>query len=156
MLFDDVIGQPCDGGQVVSRRKKLEGADTHEASGGAGDDAAGQEFLPGDLFTRRHGGQCARGRHAEFCHGLADQVFTQYRPQCGAPVTAARQGRAPGPFQVDVMVNAVRSGNLAQQEGAAIPQLRNEVSELMAGIGHGQGLGTLGDTIAGKDGRALG
>jgi len=54
------------------------------------------------------------------------------------------------------MLNAVRAGKLAQQQGAAVPQLRNEVPELVAGIGHGHGGGTLGEVIAGKNGGAFG
>ena len=54
------------------------------------------------------------------------------------------------------MLYAVRGGNLAEQERAAIPQLRNEVSKLVAGIRHGQWLGTLGSVIAGQDGGAPG
>ena len=46
--------------------------------------------------------------------------------------------------------------DLSQQEGTAVSQLRNEVSELMAGIGHGHGIGTLGDTIAGQYGGPFG
>ena len=97
--FDDVIGQPCHGVQVVSRSEKLEGADPHEAPGGAGNDAAGQQFLPGDLLARRHGSQCACGRYAECCHGLADQVFTQHRPQCGTPSPPREKAVRPEPFR---------------------------------------------------------
>lgn len=53
------------------------------------------------------------------------------------------------------MLGTVRCHDLAQQKGAAIAQLRDEVSELMTGIGHGKWLGTLGDTITGEDGGAL-
>jgi len=77
------------------------------------------------------------------------------RAQRGASVTTARIDRATGPFQVNVMVCSIRCGNLAQQEGTAIPQLWNEMSELMAGVGHGQGGCALGDAVTGEDGRAL-
>ena len=54
------------------------------------------------------------------------------------------------------MLNPVRGVHLAQQERAAVPQLRNETPELVAGVGHGHGVGALGEAIAGKDGGAPG
>ena len=51
--------------------------------------------------------------------------------------------------------NAVRAGNLAQQEGAPVSQLRVEMAELVTGIRHGDRLGTLGDVVTGKDSRTI-
>ncbi len=56
---------------------------------------------------------------------------------------------------MDVGESAVRPSDLAQQQGAAVPQLRNEVPELVARVGHRQGRGALGYPVAGQDGRRV-
>jgi hypothetical protein len=56
-------------------------------------------------------------------------------PQRRAAIAAAREGRRARAFQLDVATDAVAVDDLAQQDGAAIAQLRRETAELVAGIG---------------------
>ena len=155
VVFDDVVGESGDGRQVAARGKELECADAHEAGCEAGDHPAGQQLLPGDFLASGDSGQGARGRYAQFCHGLTDQVFAQDRAQRGTAVTVARETGLAGTFQVDVTQRTVRGFNLPQQQCTAIAQLRVEVAELVAGIGHGHGLGTVWHDVTRVNGRTV-
>ena len=84
-------------------------------------------------------------------HRLADDVFAQHRTERGAAVAAARKRRRAGPLELDVAADAVRVDDLAEQNGAAIAELRHEMPELVAGIGHRDRVGAVGDALAGED-----
>src|SRR6202035_3956566 len=84
-------------------------------------------------------------------HGLADEIFAQHRAERSAPVAAARIGGSTGTLQLNLAPGARAIPRLPQQNGPAVAELRDEVSELMTGIGHCDGLQTLRDDISGKD-----
>ena len=84
----------------------------------------------------------ARGRNAQRRHRLADDVFAQHRAQRRAAVAAARERRGARALELDVAPHARAIDHLAQQDGAAIAELRHEVAELVAGIGERDRLGT--------------
>ncbi len=86
----------------------------------------------------------------------ADDVFAQHRPQRRAPVAAPRKRRGARALQLDVAPLPVAPDHLAQQDGAPVAQARREMAELVAGIGQGDRLGTLGHRIAGQHRHALG
>jgi hypothetical protein len=52
---------------------------------------------------------------------------------------------------LDIVTHTVNSTHLAQQVGAAISELGYKMPELMSGVGHRQGLGTIGDTITSQN-----
>ena len=132
------------------RGEILERADADMAGRDAGQHGARQHASRDGRAPRRHGGQRARGRDAERRHRLADDVFAQDRAQRGAPVAAAREGSPPGALELDVDARAVRADDLAQQDGAAVAELRDEMAELVAGIGERDRGRAVGDAIAGE------
>src|SRR5580704_17859450 len=71
------------------------------------------------------------------------------------PVATARERWRPRAFELDVATDAVRAHDLAQQNGAAIAQLRHEVPELVPGIGERDRLGTRRDVVARQDDHTL-
>ena len=123
--------------------------------GHAGQHRAGQHRLAHDVLAGHHGGERARGRDAEREHGLADDIFAQHRSQRGAAVAAAGEGGGAAALELDVAADAVPVDDLAEQDGAAIPELRNKVPELVAGIGHRDRIGPVGQPFAGEDFRAF-
>ena len=54
---------------------------------------------------------------------------------------------------MDVAPHAVAIQDLAEQDRAPIAELRNEVGELMSGIGHSDRLGARRDDVAGENRR---
>ena len=101
------------------------------------------------------GGERARGRNAQRRHRLADDVFAQHRTQRGAAIAAAREWRRARALELDVAADAVGVDDLAEQDGAAVAELRHEMAELVAGIGHRDRVGAVGDALAGEDFGAL-
>ena len=84
-------------------------------------------------------------------HGLADNVFTDHRPERCAPVAAAGKLCRSGSFELDVIAPAVGAEDFAEQHRPAIAELGHEVSELMPGIGLRYGLRPRRDGISGKN-----
>ena len=138
---DDVVGQQPQRLDVAARGEELEGADADVARRHARQHRAGQRRLAHHRLAGRHGSERPRGGNAERRHRLADDVFAQHRTQRRAPVAAARERRRPRAFELDVATDAVAAHDLAQQDGAAIAELRHEVAELVAGIGKRNRLG---------------
>ena len=60
-------------------------------------------------------------------HGLADEVLAQHRPERGATIAAAREGRQARALELDVAQDAIASFELAEQDRAPVTQLRHEV-----------------------------
>ena len=96
---------------------------------------------PGRAVSRQTGlagGDCGEGAgrgDAEGGHGLADEVLAQHGAERGPAVTAAGEGRGAGAFELDVAAAPVLADDLAEQNGAAVAELRGEAAELVAGIG---------------------
>ncbi len=95
-------------------------------------------------LARRDGGERARRRDAERGHRLAHDVLAQHRPERGAPVAAAREGRAPRALELDVAPLAVLADDLAEQDRATVAELRDEVAELVARVGQRDRLRAVG------------
>ena len=140
---------------VAARGEELEGADADVARRHARQHRAGQRRLAHHRLAGRHGRQRPGRGNAERRHRLADDVFAQHRTQRRPPVAAPRERCRPRAFELDVATDSVRAHDLAQQDGAAIAQLRHEVAELVAGIGQRDRLGTRRDAITCQDGHTL-
>ena len=109
---------------------------------------AGQRLVAIHVLTGRNRRERARRRDSECEHRLADQVLAQHGPECRAPVAATRVRRAPRALELDVAQQAVHIAHLAQQNCAAVAELRREEAELMSRIGHRNRLGSGQQTIA--------
>ena len=132
VAIDDVVGKTLDRFEVAARGEILEGSDTDVARCDAGQHGSRQLAIAIDRFPGRDGGQRPRGRDSERMHRLADEIFAQDRPQRGAAVSASREWRSARALQLDVPPLAVAIQDLAEEDRAAVAELGNEVSELMA------------------------
>src|SRR5271166_955886 len=127
MTLDHVVGEPPDGVRVVARGKVLKRADPDQACGHSSQYRPGQRsILAENGLAGGHRGERARGWNAERVHCLAHEILAQHRAERGAPITAARIGSSPGALQLNVAALAASVLRLAQQEGAAVAQLRDE------------------------------
>src|SRR5277367_2619749 len=86
---------------------------------------------------------------------FADEIFAQDRPQCGAAVSAPRERRSARALQLDIAPLAVAVQDLAEEDSAAVAKLRNEIAELMPGVGHRDRLCARRRDVAGKHRRQL-
>ena len=148
MAGDDVVGECLDRLQILAGGEILEGADADMAGGDAGQHPARQGCFAEHMLAGRDRRQRPCGRDAEGVHRLRDDVFAQHRPERGAPIPTAREGGGPRALELDVPPRPVPPDHLAQQDGAAIAELGDEIAELVAGIGLGEGLRALGHRIA--------
>ena len=148
---DDVIGQPPHALGIAARREILERADADVAGGDAGEHGPGQRRLAHHALAGHDGGERSRGRNAQCRHRLADDVFAQHRTERGAAVAPARKRRRAGALELDVAADAVGVDHLAEQDGAAVAELRHEMTELVAGIGHRDRVRAVGNALAGED-----
>ncbi len=153
---NNVIGQPPHPFGVTARREILERADANVAGSDPGEHGAGQRCFAHHIFAGHDGGERARGRNAQHRHRLADDVFAQHRTERGSAIAPARIRRRAGALELNVTADAVGVDNLAEQDGAAVTELRHEMTELVAGIGHRNRVGAVGDTLARQDFGALG
>ena len=121
---DGVVGQAAQGVDVAAGGEELEGAHAQVAGGHTGEHGAGQRALAVDGLAGGGHGQRAGGGDAQRVHGLADEGFAQHRADGGLAITTAREGRAARAFESDVAALAVAVDQLAQQQRAAVSQLR--------------------------------
>src|ERR1700722_14485165 len=150
MPIDHIIGKPSDGVDVVARGEVLERAHAHEARRHPRQYRARQRPLAEHGLTGGDRGERARGGNAERMHGLAHEIFPQYRAERGAPVAVARKPGSTGSLQLNVAAHAGAIERLPQQDGAAVAELRYEMAELMARISHRYRLRALRHDISGK------
>ena len=141
---------------VAARGEELEGADADVARGDARQHGAGQGHFAPHRLAGRDNRERSRGGNAERGHRLADDVLAQHRPERGAAVAAARERRGAGALELDVAAHAVGVDDLAQKNGAPVAELRHEMAELVAGIGHGERFARLGHAVAREDRHAFG
>ena len=76
-------------------------------------------------------------------------------PERGAAVAAAGERGGARALELDVAADAVRVDDLAEQDRPAVAELGHEIPELVAGIGHGDGVGARGNRLSGQDFGAL-
>ena len=145
-----VVQQGANAVGVAARGEILEGADAQVAGRDAREHGAGLGLFTQHLLPGGHHGQRAGGGNAQREHGFADEVFAQHGAHGRAAVAGAREGRAARALELHVVQLPVHRAQLAEQDGATIAQLRHEVRELVARIGHGDGLCIDGQFVAGE------
>ena len=113
--------------------------------------APGSTRLAIHRLAGRRDRERARGGDAERVHRFADQHFAQHRPDRRLAVAAARERRAARALEGDVAAVARAVDHLAEQQRAAVAELRREAAELVAGVGLRERLGAVGQRVAGED-----
>ena len=151
---DRVLGELAHALGIAAGSEELERADTDVARRDARQHRAGQHRLAQHRLAGGDDGERARGRNAERMHRLADEDLAQHRPDRRLAVAAARERRPARAFQSDVAPLAGAVDHFAEQDGAAVAELRREAAELMAGVGLRDRLGAFGHLVAGEDIRA--
>ena len=110
-------------------------ADAQVRRGRPGQHRARQHGFAADRVARGDDGERPRGRHAEGVHRLGDHVLAEHGAEHGLPVgVAAREGRATGALEMQVVEPTVRSRELAEEEGAPVAQAGGVVAELVARV----------------------
>src|SRR3954452_21649607 len=132
-------------------REVLERAHSNMAPGDARQHGAGKKALPDYFFARQNRSKRPCGRNAERGHGFADNVFSQHWTKRRPPIPIPRERRAARAFQLYVTAHPVPVDNFAEKDGAAVPELRHEMPELVAGIRERDGLGTVRNELTGED-----
>ena len=153
---DGVVGQTLQFVDLAAGGEILEGADAQVAGCHTRQHRARQGRVAVDLLAGGDHGQRPRAGDSQAVHGFADQHLAQHRTNGRPAVAAARKRRASGAFEGDVAPLPVAVDQLAQQQRAAVSQLRREATELVSGIGLCDRLGALRQHIAGQPGGALG
>ena len=148
---DRVLGELAHALGIAAGGEELERADTDVARRDARQNRAGQHRLAQHRLAGGDDGERARGRDAERMHRLADEDLAQHRPDRRLAVAAARERRPARALQRDVAALAGAVDHFAEQDRAAIAELRREAAELMPGIDLRDRLGTFGHLVAGED-----
>jgi hypothetical protein len=71
-------------------------------------------------------------------------------------VAAAGERGGARALELDVAADAVPIDDLAEQDRSSVAELGHELPELVAGIGHGDGVGSIRNRLPGQDFGALG
>ena len=95
------------------------------------------------LAGGRDGERAGRG-NAERVHRLADQHLAQHRTDGGLAVAAAGERRSARALEGDVATASLPVDHLAEQQCAAVAELRREATELVPGVRLSQRFGTFG------------
>src|ERR1051325_9524982 len=156
MTIDHVIRQAAQFILLAARCEELESAHANVARGNTRQHRAREHALAIDRLAGDHRGKSARRWNAERMHRLAHQIFAQDRAESCPPVTVAREGRTAGALELNVAAMSVALDQFAEQQRAAVAQLRHEAAELMPGIYLRQRRGAVRSHIAAKDSRAFG
>ncbi len=69
-------------------------------------------------------------------------------PRADLPSPPRENRRAPRALQLQIVTRAIRADHFTEQKGAAVAELGYESTELVAGIGLCNRLGTLGNRVA--------
>ena len=157
MPRDHVVGEQAQRLDVAARGEELEGADADVARGHARQHRAGQRRL---AHTRARRWSRRRARAWSGCRAPHIASLTRYSrstgPSAARPSPRRENGVGPEPLSWMSRRTPRDVDDLAQQDRAAVAELRHEVAELVAGIGQRDRLGALGQPVAGEDLDALG
>ena len=151
MTGDRVLGELAHALGIAARGEELERADADVARRDARQHRAGQHRLAQHRLAGGDDRERARGRDAERMHRLADEDLAQHRPDRRLAVAAARERRPARALERDVAAQAGAVDHFAEQDRAAVAELRREAAELMPGVGLRDRLGAFGHLVAGED-----
>ena len=136
--------------KITACGKELRGANAEMRTGDAGKDASFFGSLAEDQLPAGNGGEGAGGGDAHRVHCFRDKIFAEDGTKSGAAIALAGKGGRSGPFELNVL-----AADLAEQDGAAVTELRREAAELVAGVGHCERFGSFGNGITRKDGETF-
>ena len=143
--------------RIAARGEELEGADADVARRDARQHGAGQRPSRAAPCRRSSPPQATR---VVGMPSAAIASLTMYSrstgPSAARPSPLRENGVRPGALELDVAAHAVAVDDLAEQDGAAIAELRHEMAELVPGIGHRDWLGPLRQPVACQHLDALG
>ena len=149
---DDVVGELPHAIGVAARGEELEGADADVARGHAGEHRAGQHA---SRACTRSPVVTAASERVVGMPSAAIASLTMYSrstgPSAARPSPRRENGVGPEPLSWMSRRTPSRVDDLAEQDGPAVAELRHEMAELVAGIGHRDRLGAIGDALAGED-----
>jgi hypothetical protein len=147
---DRVVGELAQLRRLAARGEELEGAHAQVAGGHARQHGAGQRPLaaPGSPVATAASARVVGMPSA--CIASPIRYLAQHRAPARLAVAAARERRAARALEGDVAAPALAVDHLAQQQRAAVAQLRREAAELVAGVGLGDRLGAGGHAVAGE------
>ena len=152
---DRIVCQPACPLGIALGGKILEGSHAEVACRYPSEHSSRQDCVAKHPLPCGHCGKGSRGRNTQRCHGLAQDVLTQNRTQRGSAVPTAGERGAARTLELDIVAHTIAPQDLAQQVGAAVAELRDEMPELVPGIGDGQRLGAHGHQVAGQNRHAL-
>ena len=146
----DIVREKAHRLGITPRGEILEGSDPDMAGGDAREHGARKHRLAENGLAGRHGGERAGCRDPECRHRFADDIFAENRTDRRSAVAATRERCSPRPLKMDIASDAVAVDDLAKEEGSPIPELRNEMPELVPGVSHSNWFGAVGNTVAGE------
>src|SRR5690606_17695947 len=139
---DGIIEKNLNAFFISTCREILEVTHTNVTPRDSCEDGAGEtSLLPLNGFTRRHSGKGARRRYTQMVHGLAHDVLANDGTHGRLAVTLTGKSCDSRSLELNVKSPAYGIDGFTKEYGAAIAELRNEMAELMTGIGHGDGNG---------------
>ena len=148
---DGVLGQLAQALDVAARGEELERADANVTRRDPRQHRTGKRLFASHRLTRRCDRECAGGGNAQRVHGLADQHLAKHRPDGRLAVTAASERRAARTLERDVAPAPLPVDHLAEQQRAAVAELRRESAELMACVGLGERFGAVRQCVPGEE-----
>ena len=152
---DHVIGQLPHAFGIAPCREELERSHTDMARSHTRENGARDRRVAPHHLAGRHSGKGTGRRHTQSGHRFAHEIFAQDGTERRPPIAAPGKGRRPRALQLDVTALSAPIDDFTQKDCAAVAELRHEVSELMAGIGHRERLASLRHAIACEDGDAV-
>ncbi len=134
---DHMVGQGAHVVGALAVMKILEGTEADVGAGHPDQHGAGFDLLAHHRLVAADDGERARAGNAQAVERFAGEVFADGRAQYRAAVGKARVGRLAGALEMEVE-QAGAGPHLAEQQAAAVAQLRAVTAELVAGVDHGE------------------
>ena len=154
MARDRVVGELAQPLRVAARGEVLEGADAQVARGHAGEHRAGQRR------SRRTVSPVATTASARVvgmpsaCIASPISTSRSIGPTAALPSPPRENGVRPEPLKAMSRRRPCAVDHLAEQQRAAVAELRREAAELVPGVGLRDRLGALGQRVAGEQAAA--
>src|ERR1039457_557724 len=156
MPGNNMIGEQPEAIDIIACQKILKRSNANVTGSNAGEDAAREPpLLAQDSFASGNRSHRSRCGNSERGHGFAHNVLAEYRAEGGFAIAAARERCAPGALQLHIVTFAIGGDDFTKKKSAAVAELGHESTELVAGIGLRNRLGTLWNRIAREHGDSI-